>query len=102
MRFGCTYRISGNGTNHLLAQFGGEISPGLCSVTVVGTPAFSAAFAQAEDCGILADGGTVYTGGATGKRYSSIKNGAIDTFGGGANYYPGDVAGTTDGFGVYN
>jgi hypothetical protein len=40
-------------------------------------------------------------GTATGKRYVASFNGVIDTFGKGANHFPGDVAGTTDSGGQY-
>jgi hypothetical protein len=42
------------------------------------------------------------SGGATGKRYVAELNGVINTFGGGANYFPGNVAGTTATGGQYN
>lgn len=39
--------------------------------------------------------------GATGRRYQALFGGLINTFGGGANYFPGDVAGTTGTGGQY-
>lgn len=41
------------------------------------------------------------SGTATGKRYNAVLNGVINTFGGGATFIPGDVAGTTATGGQY-
>jgi hypothetical protein len=43
-----------------------------------------------------------FTGAATGKRYDVTENGVISTAGGGANYFPGNAAGTTATGGQYN
>ena len=40
-------------------------------------------------------------GSVTGTRYNAILNGVINTGGSGANYYPGNAAGTTDTHGMY-
>lgn len=67
--------------------------------TCTGTPAYSTAFASAEDATIVASG--TVTGSATGSRYSATKNGIIDTAGGGASYLPGNSAGSTATQGQY-
>jgi hypothetical protein len=45
--------------------------------------------------------GNTYSGAATGKRYAVATNAVLNTNGGGANYFPGDVAGTTATGGQY-
>lgn len=70
------------------------------TITVSGTPAYANAFAVAEAAGNI-DFYAQPTGAATGKRYSASLNGIINTYGGGANYLPGDVAGTTASGGQY-
>lgn len=46
--------------------------------------------------------GTAPTGTATGTRYTASSNGVINVFGGGANYFPGSVAGSTSTGGQYS
>lgn len=70
------------------------------AVAVSGTPAYSIAFAVAEAAGNI-DFYAAPTGFATGKRYQVSTNGIINTYGGGANYLPGDAAGTTATGGQY-
>lgn len=66
------------------------------TLTLTGTPNFSASFANAIRGGqIIVTGLTIASGSATGKRYDVTGNASIDTNGGGASYLPGDVAGTT-------
>lgn len=99
------YTIDGNEANHMAAEFGAGITcnDGLgITVTLTGTPAWSSRFCYVSDCGNLRLDGITYSGSATGKRYDAYSNGAIETFGGGASYLPGNSAGATDGFGVYN
>ena len=94
------YTINGNAIRHVFA-FGNQARVTLnVAITVSGTPAFSVAFADAEDIGFITSSGAI-TGGATGKRYDADKNAVIDAFGNGANYFPGDVAGTTATGGQY-
>lgn len=62
------------------------------------------AFAYADPAGAIACISTArsFSLGAntvTGKRYTSLAGGAISTQGGGANYFPGTIAG--DGAGAY-
>lgn len=69
-------------------------------ITVSGTPNYSSAFLTAVE------GSVVYiyaapTGSATGKRYAAEMNAVVQAYGGGANYLPGDVAGTTATGGQY-
>jgi hypothetical protein len=42
-----------------------------------------------------------FSGNATGARYSALLNGVLYTGGGGANYFPGNAAGSTGSGGQY-
>ncbi len=102
-----SYVIAGNATIHFDAETDGVISSfATVPVTLTGTPAFSQAFAN-SDAGqiVLAGYGPfTFTGGATGIRYNVATGGIIQTYGAGATYFPGDVAGaggTTAGSGFY-
>ncbi len=95
------YTISGAAQRHMRAEQGGRIRvPGI-TATLSGTPAFSSEFASAAAGGGIRANGNTYTGAATGKRYDGTLNGVIDTGGGGANYFPGNAAGTTATGGQY-
>lgn len=74
---------------------------GSLTYTFSGTPAWSTAFCYAAGPCFLGFFSTM-SGAATGKRYLAELNGVIQTFGGGANYFPGDVAGTIATGGQYN
>jgi hypothetical protein len=73
------------------------------SITQVGGPNYAVAAANAIDCGsIVFGGGVTVSGAASGQRYSVQQNAAINTNGGGANFFPGTIAGTTATGGQYN
>ncbi|AZO48055.1 hypothetical protein [Mesorhizobium sp. M4B.F.Ca.ET.058.02.1.1] len=92
--------ISGGGATHVGAQNGGMVifASGL-AMTVSGTPAFTS-FANATMAGQISSPIT-WTGAATGTRYIVNSSSIINTGGGGANVFPGDVAGTTATQGQY-
>ena len=96
--------ISDNAVNHFQLAAGGQIRHvNITGNTLTSTPAFSAEFAGCDDLSFLsAQGSTWTTGSATGKRYDVNRNAVIQTSGGGATFFPGDVAGTTATGGVYN
>ncbi|WP_406873832.1 DUF2793 domain-containing protein [Aminobacter sp. P9b] len=94
------YAISGASPMHWSAQTGGFINTEGRTVTLVGTPAFSTAFASSRH-GDIACAGMTFGGAATGTRYSTTLNGVINTAGGGASYLPGSVAGSTATGGQY-
>ncbi|MEQ1938627.1 hypothetical protein ABMA46_10255 [Mesorhizobium sp. CN5-321] len=71
------------------------------TITVTGTPAFSWVFAIATREAYVITGGAAFSGAATGKRYSVTEGSIINTGGGGASFFPGDVAGTTGTGGQY-
>jgi hypothetical protein len=93
------YTISGGAINHWIAQANGVIAPSIESsgftITLTGTPAFSHDFADATKSGTLYVPGLVFSGSATGARYLADLNGVIWTGSGGANYFPGNSAGST-------
>lgn len=95
------YTISGSAAGHNLANFGGLILGASNTVTLTGTPNFSWAFAIANGCGACSVYAVIYSGGATGARYAAALNGVLQTFGGGANYFPGNAAGSVATGGQY-
>ncbi|WP_163006077.1 hypothetical protein [Methylobacterium brachiatum] len=64
-------------------------------VTMNSAPNFTQTFANALSGVIQAASGAGFIGSATGTRYYSAANGIINTNGGGANFFPGSVAGST-------
>ena len=100
-----SYTISGGSAAGHYENFAGQtiVTSGI-TVTLVGSLNFSA-FASADFSGgsLLAAGitfaGTV--GSCTGARYAAQYNGLVFTQGGGANYFPGSIAGSAIEGGVY-
>lgn len=107
-----TYTISDDGVStdtpyHLLLSAFGEIFNYSNTVTLTGTPNFSAAFAYSSG-GYAFAPSNVYSGAATGTRYVISQGGTIivstPPAAPDANYFPGNAAGsggTTAGGGVY-
>lgn len=97
------YVVSGGGSYHLLSTDGGVLSmTGSPTKTCSGTIAFSTAFALASRMGVITCSGSAYSGGTvTGTRYTADLNSLIQTFGGGASYFPGNAAGSTATGGQY-
>lgn len=95
------YTITGAAVSHFSAAQRGAIIASGMTVTITGTPAFSAEFALAFDVGLIVSAGATWTGSATGVRYSATINGVIDTNAGGANYFPGNSAGSIGTQGLY-
>jgi hypothetical protein len=95
------YTISGGAGNHY--SVGGEggglnsSSQGSIVVTLEGTPNFAGAFAEGSGpCFIGIPSSVVsYSGAATGSRYAASYGCLITTNGGGANFFPGNAAGST-------
>lgn len=88
------YTISGGGNIHYAAAGGGKITVQAQTITVSGTPAFSPAFAYAAENSAIVCGNLVYSGAATGTRYSISFNAIIQTFGQSTSLFPGSVAGS--------
>jgi hypothetical protein len=97
------YTISGGAEMHYDAAYGSQIRIGafadVFAINLTGTPAFSSQFSRASgNSSVFIDSTQItFTGsGATGKRYAVDHVSIIDTNGGGANYFPGSIAGTAD------
>ncbi|MGB8840763.1 MAG: hypothetical protein WCC64_06805 [Aliidongia sp.] len=91
------YTITGGASAHWFAQNGGAINNGNVNITVTlsGTPAFSAAFAAAASGGLInPSNAATFSGAATGGRYSVASGANINTNGSGASFFPGSTAGT--------
>ena len=99
-----SFTVSGSSGTHAEASEGGNIVDASPSVVIVGAPAFATAFAVAYD-GCVNMGGATFSGSVssvTGTRYIAIQNGVIITNGGGANFFPGNAAGSNTGGGQYS
>lgn len=69
-------------------------------VTLTGTPSWNTGFACNQYSSLIVINTPVtFSGAATGVRYVATSN--INTAGGGANFFPGSVAGVTGSFGTY-
>ncbi|MFZ0271007.1 MAG: hypothetical protein WAL34_04070 [Acidobacteriaceae bacterium] len=98
-----SYTIAGGAATHLQCYSNGTIfvGPGI-TVTLLGTPAFSGAFASVNTGSVFFQTPVAsFSGSATGARYSVGLNGVIMTQGSGVNYLPGNGAGTTATGGQY-
>lgn len=96
-----SYAISGAAPVHVQASLLGEWQSTGGTVTLTGTPNFSTGFVVSSNISAIYAGGTTYSGSATGKRYDATLNSTISSNGGGANFFPGNSAGTTATGGQY-
>lgn len=97
---GTDYEIVGGAVSHYHAGSPGSIFASNLTITLIGTPAFSAYFAGVAE-GTVSVRGCTFVGAATGRRYLAHKNGVIDVGDGGDTCLPGDVIGYTANGGVY-
>lgn len=95
------YSITGGAAYHANSAYNGLVYLSSIAITLVGTPAFSLAFARSEVMALISVFNVTITGAATGKRYIVADNSVIFVNGAGATYLPGNAAGTNDGTGVY-
>jgi hypothetical protein len=93
----CT--IAGDAQCHIRVQ-GNSILEMYEAHTANGT--FSDAFLVCRDGGIIQTANVTWTGTVTGKRYEGTEGGGFETFGSGATYFPGTIAGTLSGGAWYN
>ena len=70
------------------------------TVSLTGTPAFFR-FANAQTLGVIEATLATFSGSATGVRYNVVNNAVISTNGGGANFFPGNSAGSSGTGGQY-
>lgn len=96
------YEMKGNANWHILASNRATLNSGIFTVTVTGTPAFAVAFVATSRNASVLYSAVTFSGAATGKRYSGVIASLIDSGAGGANFFPGDAAGTVDASSVYN
>jgi hypothetical protein len=96
------YSITGSCGRHLYAESATIYCGNARTITITGTPAFATAFAVCLTGGLITTAGNTYSGAVgTGTRYTVSLNGVINTFGGGASYFPGTIAGSTATGGQY-
>lgn len=95
------YTINGGAQGHYYASTQSAVFAQGGTITISGTPAFSSAFATADRLGLISSAATTFSGSATGTRYNVNTNAVINTNGGGANFYPGNAAGTSATGGQY-
>jgi hypothetical protein len=95
------YTISGGAGAHVNATTGGLITGQSFTATLTGTPAFSTCFALADRFAACILPSVTYSGAATGTRYLAQLNSVLYTGGGGASYFPGNSAGSTNTGGQY-
>lgn len=97
-----SYTVNGAALGHMESALGGVFERGFVTVTLSGTLNFSSEFVLCSSTGVISDFGGSYTGGTiTGKRYTVTLNGVVNTYGGGASFYPGNSAGSTATGGQY-
>jgi len=95
------YTINGGAEVHLLSDSGGQISATGLTITLTGTPAFSISYANAGAVGSSILGySCTFLGSATGSRYAAQQGALVNSNGGGANYFPGNSAGSGTNFGA--
>lgn len=103
-RFGRTsitsnYSITGGGNAHWYATQGQLLCQSK-TITLTGTPNFAVGFGVSTTGGELLIPSNTFSGSATGPRYSAFDFGKITTWGAGATYLPGSVAGSVSN-GIY-
>ncbi len=95
------YEVSASCARHIWAAAGGFVQIVNRTITITGTPAWSAGFMVAGGLSNMLVYGNTYSGSATGVRYVVVGNSVVQTAGGGASYFPGDSAGSTSSGGQY-
>jgi hypothetical protein len=100
------YSISNGAVQHINADYGGFVNVPIGDLVVtIGAPmAFSQAFAGASNTGHILEGNVTYQNKSlvTGRTAQSVLTGAVNTAGGGPNYYPGTEAPFVDSTSSYN
>lgn len=97
---GASYIISGGAPSHVEASDGGLFRGQNCTITLTGTPAFGV-YAAGSRSGLALLFSSSFSGSATGTRYTASTAGGIFVNGAGANYLPGNAAGTVNSPGWY-
>lgn len=90
------YSVTGAATSHIRLNRGALLASSSRTITLTGTLNFANGFMRADASAQAAFFSSSFTGGTiTGTRYVLTMLGGVNTFGGGANYFPGNAAGTT-------
>lgn len=92
--FANNYTVSGAASCHWIASRQATIICTGLTITITGTPAFSAGWAYVENHSLLVAHTNVYSGSATGVRYTATLTSLIQTNGAGTTAFPGNSAGT--------
>jgi hypothetical protein len=99
---GADYSITGSSVAHWQLGSGSSLICNGRTITLSGTPNFAGAFVNGASLSIAICPACTFTGAATGVRYSTALNSVLYTNGGGANYFPGNTAGTAASGGQYS
>lgn len=100
---GCVGSTGGNGAHANVANSATLQTPGAVALSITTAVSFAAGWFTAAGCAL---GQMLYSsvsgaGNVTGQRYNVGTNAVINTNGGGANYYPGTIAGAQNSGGQY-
>lgn len=95
------YAISGAAACHYVTSNGGALRINSLTCTITGTPAFSSQFTFATRHSVMEIYSITYSGSATGTRYTVSENSVVWTNIAGANFFPGNAAGSTSTGGQY-
>jgi hypothetical protein len=90
---GANYTISGGAAHHIGAYFQSLVLSSGLTVTLTGTPGFTA-FVESSDSSMVQYSGHSFTGSATGSRFSVLRGGYIRSGTQTLTYLPGNTAGT--------
>lgn len=99
-----THALSGGGANYIEVRGPGYVEAVTNTTVLTASVTYTQTTARCGVGGVISDFNHVFTLGAftvTAERYNASENALIKTFGGGASYYPGNVAGTTATGGQY-
>ena len=95
------YTISGGALIHWYTESMSMVYVENRTITITGTPAFSLAFAYANQIAFQSVWGNTFAGSATGARYNVSQNAIITSAGAGASYLPGNASGSSGSQGQY-
>lgn len=95
------YTISSGGVYHVHCNYFGAYDAVSITITLTGTPAFTAGFVGNRESSVVFQNCT-FSGSATGKRFVVHRNGMIDTLNAGLTALPGNAAGDILSGGVYD
>lgn len=86
------YTITGNTADHWTVQYGSQLIHNTGSINAANR-SFTGVFARCSDCSQIVSSAGFTTTSSTGTRYYVESGGLIRTYGAGASYFPGSVAG---------